>query len=113
MCCSSPPQIRYRRYETPDDARLMPRICASDGSLRLLGTASCRSGHRHPSQQPRVDLECATCWRSIPLTRVDSMKLGYKPGVQNVVEGAGIVTAALLVEFALCALLDPHSRDSC
>jgi len=60
-----------------------------------------------------LPLECATCRRSIPLTRVDSMKLGYKPGVQKVVEGAGIVTAALVVEFALCALLDPHSRDSC
>ena len=60
-----------------------------------------------------LPLGCAICLRSIPLTRVDSMKLGHKPGVPKVAAGAGIVTAALLVEFALCALHDPHSRDSC
>ena len=58
-----------------------------------------------------LPLGCATCRRSIPLTRVDSMKLGYKTRVQNITEFVGVVTAAILAEAAVCAVVAPHNGE--
>ena len=52
---------------------------------------------------------CRSCRLTIPLTRVDSMKVAYRTFPQNVTETLGIVTVALLadilVEAAWCTLL--------
>ncbi len=55
-----------------------------------------------------VPLQFASWRRSIPRTRVDSMKLGYKTRVQNITEFVGVVTAAILAEAAVCAVVAPH-----
>jgi hypothetical protein len=52
---------------------------------------------------------CRSCRLTIPLTRVDSMKVASRTLPQNVTEALGIVTVALLadilVEAAWCTLL--------
>ncbi len=58
-----------------------------------------------PFDQP---LQCAFCRQSVPRTRVDSMKLGYKTRVQSITEFVGVVTAAILAEAAVCAVVAPH-----
>lgn len=59
----------------------------------------------------RVPVWCESCRLSIPRTRVDSMKLGYRTVAENVTEFVGIVTAAMLADAAVCALVAPHDRD--
>ena len=56
----------------------------------------------------QMSVRCDSCRRSIPRTRVDSMKLGYKTFAENVTEVVGIVTVLTLVDGVLCYLLDPR-----
>ena len=59
-----------------------------------------------PYQMPAA---CASCRLSIPRAGVDSMKLGYKTGFQKsaktAAEGLSIVSAAIIVEAAVCYLI--------
>lgn len=54
---------------------------------------------------------CTMCRRSIPRAQVDSMKLGYKPTVQKVIEGVGGVSAFILLWAGTCSVLAPHDRE--
>ncbi len=56
----------------------------------------------------QMSVRCDSCRRSIPRSRVDSMKLCYRVFTpKSVATVVGLVTAAILVEAALCYLLDP------
>src|SRR2546426_305611 len=56
-----------------------------------------------PYQMP---VRCDSCRRSIPRTRVDSMKLGYRTLAEDVTEVGGALTLAILVDGVLCYLFD-------
>src|SRR5437867_2141813 len=56
-------------------------------------------------------VHCYSCRRSVPRTRVDSMKLGYRTLPENVTMVVGAATAAILVEAAVCSLLG--ARNDC
>ncbi len=54
-----------------------------------------------------TSVKCDSCRRSIPRALVDSMKLEYRTGGAKVVAGtslrfAGLLAAALLLDYALC-----------
>ena len=52
----------------------------------------------------RMALQCDSCRRSMPRARVDSMKVGpYQGRGPNLLEVAGVVGAALLLEIVICS----------
>ena len=59
----------------------------------------------------QMSVHCYSCRRSVPRTRVDSMKLGYRTLPENVTMVVGAATAAILVEAAVCSLLG--ARNDC
>ena len=59
----------------------------------------------------QMSVHCYSCRRSVPRTRVDSMKLGYRTLPENVTIVVGAATAAILVEAAVCSLLG--ARNDC
>ncbi len=60
-----------------------------------------------------MSVHCGSCWRSIPRTRVDSMKLGYRTLPENVTIVVGLATAAIVVEAALCYLIGAQNDGQC
>ena len=55
--------------------------------------------------------ECDGCRRSLPRSQVDSMTLGYQHHNigREALEDLGLVTALVLVEAGMCALIHAHS----
>jgi hypothetical protein len=65
-----------------------------------------------------MPMTCDSCRHSLPRTQVDSMKvayMGYHTTAKDVIEGVGVVTAAvtagLFLEYVLCSAL--HERNGC
>lgn len=56
-----------------------------------------------PYQMP---VSCDSCRRSIPRTRVDSIRLVDKTPARNVAEFVGILAAAVIADGVVCYLLD-------
>ena len=55
-----------------------------------------------------VTLKCDSCRRSIPRTRVDSMKLGYRTLPEYITDCVGAVAVLTLAEAAVCTLVAPR-----
>ncbi len=51
------------------------------------------------------------CLRSLPRSQVDSMKLGYRTTAENVTLVVGAVTAAIIVEAAVCSVVAPRNGE--
>jgi hypothetical protein len=53
-----------------------------------------------------MSVKCDSCRLSLPLTQVDSMRLGYRYdsfAPKYVLEGAGVIAAALIIEVVVCS----------
>ena len=59
----------------------------------------------------KMSLKCDSCRRSIPRSRVDSMKVGHRTLPEAVTDIVSIAAVGLLADAALCALIAPRDRQ--